>query len=900
MATTTAQAPNAVPAAWSHYFPPNEYSRTDRRALLIQDLLTFFISRGGHIFLESLRPCGFGGSYILEIDYASLESRSGLVDLPAAIEGSPVEALGCIAVAAHEAAFAHRKGRLLGHQMEEEGGRGEPPPAGRIVVRLVNHPASLIHIRQLKSSAIGKLVTLRGTVVRMTPVRPLVTQMDFVCAKCGSSTSQSFTDGMYELPTKCTGDGCRSRTFTPLRSSARCVDWQKIRLQELLGADKTAEGQVPRSVEVELSGDLVHCAVVGDVVTVVGVVKVMATKDSLGKFASTGAASTGGGGGGPFGGGRGRGGGSSASSLFLLYLEAVSLTCPRQQLQASGLQASALGDAVGGFGGAGALLPRGPSGGLPSFITNDLAFVVKFCELHGGDQLRQLVQALCPSIYGNELVKCGIVLAMLGGVRKYAGGGAGGGLGSSALAQLIPAAAPPPLQPPPAAAAAGGDGGGGGGGRVPVRGDIHVLVVGDPGLGKSQLLQAAASAAPRGIYVCGNTSTSAGLTVSVVRDAVTGDAALEAGAVVLSDCGVCCVDEFDKMTSEHQALLEVMEQQEVSVAKAGLVANLPARASILAAANPVGGHYNRAKSLAENLRGISPAMLSRFDLIFVLLDRPDERMDEALSEHVMALHSGLAGRAHAARQRLIEYGISGGGGGAASQSTISLGGAAVGGSTAGGSRTTLSQRLKLGSAAENSQLPVHLLKKYVSYARTYCHPRLSEEAKQVIQAFYLQMRSQVAPGSKSHVTARQLESLVRLSEARARAELREVVERSDAEDVVDLVREALYDRFGGDLAAGCADYRQAGGRAGSRSSEAARFLTSLRRLAEREGRNVFSSLELSSLANEIALSVRDVGTFLEQLNEAGQLLKKGSGQYKVEGVTLPTASTQNAGGSVIG
>ncbi|GIL55320.1 hypothetical protein Vafri_10871 [Volvox africanus] len=255
------------------------------------------------------------------------------------------------------------------------------------------------------------------------------------------------------------------------------------------------------------------------------------------------------------------------------------------------------------------------------------------------------------------------------------------------------------------------------------------------------------------------------------------------------------------MTSEHPALLEVMEQQEVSVAKAGLVANLPARASILAAANPVGGHYNRAKSLSENLRGISPAMLSRFDLIFVLLDRPDERMDEALSEHVMALHSGLAGRAHAARQRLIEYGTSGGAGGAPSQSTISFG-------SAGGSPPTLSQRLKFASAAENSQLPVHLLKKYVSYARTYCHPRLSEEAKQVIQAFYLRMRSQVAPGSKSHVTARQLESLVRLSEARARAELREVVQRSDAEDVVELVREALYDRFGGDLAAGCTDYRQ--------------------------------------------------------------------------------------------
>ncbi|EFJ39894.1 minichromosome maintenance protein 8 [Volvox carteri f. nagariensis] len=860
-APAAAQAPSAPPAAWADYFPPQEYSRSDRRALLIHDLITFFVSGGGHTFVEALRPRGGGGEYSLEIDFASLESQSGLLDLPAAIEGSPVEALGCIAVAAYEAAFIHRKGRLLGHNLSTP---PPPPPAG----------AGAAGGRAMGGEGVsGKLVTLRGTVVRMTPVRPLVTRLDFVCAKCGSTTGVNFADGVYTLPTKCTGDGCRSRTFTPLRSSARCVDWQKIRLQRC---------SVLRAL-------LHHQAVMA-----VG----------GGKFAPTGAASggagggrgaggSGGGGRGVGGGGGGGGGGGSSSSLFLMYLEAVSLSCPRQQLGASGMQAPSLGDMSlsgwgSGFGGGvGPGCRTGDPAALPSFISKDLAFVVKFCESYGGDQLRQLVHALCPSIYGNELVKCGIVLAMLGGVRKNTGGDGGAIRG--------------------AAAAGGGDsggrtaGGGGGVGRVPVRGDIHVLVVGDPGLGKSQLLKAAAAAAPRGIYVCGNTSTSAGLTVSVVRDAVTGDAALEAGAVVLSDCG---------------ALLEVMEQQEVSIAKAGLVANLPARASMLAAANPAGGHYSRAKSLAENLRGISPAMLSRFDLIFVLLDRPDERLDQALSEHVMALHSGLADRAHAARQRLIEYGTTASGANrfltasgtfTASQATTSSQGLAggrpgesgvdLGAGFGAGARPTLSQRLKLASADDNAQLPVPLLKKFVSYARTYCHPRLSEEAKQVIQTFYLQMRAQAAPGSKNPVTARQLESLVRLSEARARAELREVVEKSDAEDVVELVREALYDR--GLFMALC--NVKAGGRAGSRSGETSRFMAALHRLAAREGRCVFSVGELTSLANEIALAVRDVGTFLDQLNEAGQLLKRGPGQYKVEGVVAPAAamSTQN-GGSVCG
>ncbi|PNH08574.1 DNA helicase MCM8, partial [Tetrabaena socialis] len=695
---------SAMPAAWPDFFPPSEFAADDRRALLIADLLAFFLTETGPIratglergpggagsggggggagegggrgqaFVEALRPEG-PGSYSLQVDFGALEAASGLADLPAALEGSPVEALGCIAVAAHQAAFAHRKGRLL-HAGAASGPSSEPPrplPPGRIAIRLVNHAASQTHIRQLKSSSIGKLVTLRGTVVRMTPVRPLVTHMVFICAKCGSRTELGFADGLYAVPTKCAGNGCRSRTFTPHRSSARCIDSQKIRLQELLGADKAAEGQVPRSVEVELSGDLVHSCVVGDVVAVVGVVKVMATGDDLGKFSATGSAGGGGGpgGGGGSGGGRGGGGGgrgggsgrgSGGSSLFLLYLEGVSVSGTRQQLPGSEMRAPALGDSGGPYG------CSDPSA-LPSFISKDLAFVVKFCESYGGDQLRQLVHALCPPIYGNELVKMGLVLALLGGVRKHCGPGADNGSegsnGGHHGAGAASGAAPGP-----------GSGSGSGSGRVPVRGDIHVLLVGDPGLGKSQLLQAAVAAAPRGIYVCGSTSTSAGLTVSVVRDGVSGESVLEAGAVVLADRGVCAVDEFDRMASEHQALLEVMEQQEVSVAKAGLVANLPARASILAAANPAGGSYNRAKSLAENIK-LSPAMLSRFDLIFVLLDRPDEALDGALSEHVMALHSGLADRAHAARQRLIEYGTSAPrlltagptGGGGASQAT---------------------------------------------------------------------------------------------------------------------------------------------------------------------------------------------------------------------------------------
>ncbi|XP_033102817.1 DNA helicase MCM8-like [Anneissia japonica] len=154
-----------------------------------------------------------------------------------------------------------------------------------------------------------------------------------------------------------------------------------------------------------------------------------------------------------------------------------------------------------------------------------------------------------------------------------------------------------------------------------------------------KMLKAVVNVAPRGVYVCGNTTSATGLTVTLSKESGTGDYTLEAGALVLADQGCCCIDEFDKMSSQHQALLGAMEQQSISLAKAGIVCNLPARAAILAAANPVGGHYNKAKIVSENLK-MGSALLSRFDLVFILVDKPDEQMDSMLSEHVMAMHAG--------------------------------------------------------------------------------------------------------------------------------------------------------------------------------------------------------------------------------------------------------------------
>lgn len=199
---------------------------------------------------------------------------------------------------------------------------------------------------------------------------------------------------------------------------------------------------------------------------------------------------------------------------------------------------------------------------------------------------------------------------------------------------------------------------------------------------------------------------------------------------------------------------QAMEQQCISIAKAGIVCSLPARTSIIAAANPVGGHYNKGRTVSENLK-MGSALLSRFDLVFILLDKADENMDRLLSAHVMALHgkredaisaesSQSSIRRQLTQQRTPGHGIF-------------------------ESDNSLSERLILGSANTFDPIPPTLLRKYVGYARKYVHPTLNKDAANVLQKFYLDLRQTYRSSDSTPITTRQIESLVRLAEARARA-----------------------------------------------------------------------------------------------------------------------------------
>ncbi|MFZ8791476.1 MAG: minichromosome maintenance protein MCM [Thermosphaera aggregans] len=506
------------------------------------------------------------------------------------------------------------------------------------------NPPRIFRIRELNSEYIGKLVALEGIVTRVSRVEARIVKAFYRHVDSETGELHEFfypKEGemgeRLERPPYCLN--CQRPVRLELvPEKSKFIDWQKIVVQEK--PEEIPPGQMPRSVEVILTGDLIDVARPGDRVIVTGVLRV-APIASLQK---------------PVG----------LKPLFSFYVDANHVDVQQKILE-------------------------------EIEITREDEEKIK--ELARDPWIREkIIASIAPGIYGHWDVKEAIALLLFGGVPKVMEDG------------------------------------------TRIRGDMHVLLVGDPGTAKSQLLQYTSRIAPRGLYTSGKGSTAAGLTATVLREKTTGEYYLEAGALVIADGGVACIDEIDKMREEDRsAIHEALEQQTVSIAKAGIVARLNARASVLAAGNPKFGRYDLTQPVSKNI-DLPPTILSRFDLIFVIQDIPNKERDRLLAKHILEVHSDI----EKARQHIDPQ----------------------------------------------------LLKKYVSYARRYIRPQLTLEAKKLLEDFYVSMRMASLPTEAGKPTAiaitpRQLEALIRLTEAHAKMALKQKATEEDAQEAIRLTLNTL-------------------------------------------------------------------------------------------------------------
>ncbi|RBR03459.1 hypothetical protein FVER53590_00961 [Fusarium verticillioides] len=525
------------------------------------------------------------------------------------------------------------------------------------------------NLRDLNPSDMDRLISIKGLVIRTTPVIPDMKDAFFRCNVCNHSVNVGLDRGKIREPTECPREICKSKN-SMLIVHNRCSfeDKQVIKLQET--PDAVPAGQTPHSVSVCVYNELVDFCKAGDRVELTGIFRVSPVRVNPRQRA--------------------------LKSVHKTYVDVLHIQ--KVDKKRMGADPSTLGVA-------GEEEAEAGENGIEETRKITIEDEEKIRETAARDDIYELLaRSLAPSIYEMDDVKKGILLQLFGGTNKT-------------------------FQK---------------GGSPKYRGDINVLLCGDPSTAKSQMLSYVHKIAPRGVYTSGKGSSAVGLTAYVTRDPETRQLVLESGALVLSDGGVCCIDEFDKMSDATRSVLhEVMEQQTVSVAKAGIITTLNARTSILASANPIGSRYNPDLPVPQNI-DLPPTLLSRFDLVYLILDNADEKNDRRLAKHLLSLY--LEDKPQSAPNK-------------------------------------------------NDILPVEFLTLYISYARSKIQPTISQEAAQELVDCYVAMRSlgQDVRAADKRITAttRQLESMIRLSEAHAKMRLAETVTRDDVREANRLIQSAL-------------------------------------------------------------------------------------------------------------